>query len=191
MLWAPTATAWPKRAKLWWTSSIHHREVCGKLTFLFLKACLARYPRQAAWNKVIFLLVWTSRCSSSLDRVPALKNTCHRGGIDAKPSQPLLCVGGFNKHEFSEENLSKICFFSINVSWIFIHIFLSFIFHSYKEGNVVLPWWENWIVLTGPGWAFNGCSHPLVCKCVLEWVTDQALLSTFRVHKNNIWVESF
>lgn len=54
--------------------------VCSSLTFLFLKACLARYPRQAAWNREMFLLVWTSRCSSSLDRVPALKNTWGGGG---------------------------------------------------------------------------------------------------------------
>lgn len=72
-------------------------EVYGKLTFLFLKACLARYPLQAAWNKVIFLLVWTSRCSSSLDRVPALKNTCRRGGIDASQvSHVFVCKDSIN-----------------------------------------------------------------------------------------------
>lgn len=52
--------------------------MCSSLTFLFLKACLARYPLHAAWNIEMFLLVCTSRCSSSLDKVPALKNTCRR-----------------------------------------------------------------------------------------------------------------
>lgn len=54
----------------------------SSLTFLFLKACLARFPLQAAWNREMFLLVWTSRCSSSLDRVPALKKTCRTGRGD-------------------------------------------------------------------------------------------------------------
>lgn len=51
-------------------------KVLWALTFLFLKACRARYPLHVAWKRVMLRLVWRSLCSSSLARTPALKKTC-------------------------------------------------------------------------------------------------------------------
>lgn len=81
-------------------------------TFLFLKCCRARKPLHAAWNRVMFLLVCVSRCSSSLASEPARKNTwrgersempaslpCHINGngvlsLYAQPRGPHPSVGG-------------------------------------------------------------------------------------------------
>lgn len=61
------------------TGGGHGRRAALLNTFLFLKCWRARKPLHAAWKSAMFLLVCSSRCSSSLARVPARKNAC-RGG---------------------------------------------------------------------------------------------------------------